>query len=43
MAWDTDEEQPGREHPVMLWSVGMTHRPNIKGVRSAINALPDVP
>ena len=43
VAWDTDEEQPGREHPVMLWSVGMWHRPNIKGVRSAINALPDVP
>lgn len=38
VAWDTDVYEPGRERPVMLWSVGMTSRPNIKGVKSAINA-----
>ncbi|WP_397379584.1 phage protease [Prosthecobacter sp.] len=41
VAWDTDEQEPGKERPVMLWSVGMTSRPNIKGVKSAINALPE--
>lgn len=43
VAWDTDEQEPGKERPVMLWSVGMTSKPNIKGVKSAINALPDSP
>lgn len=41
VAWDTDVFEPGRERPVMLWSVGMTAKPNIKGVRSAINACPE--
>lgn len=43
VAWDTEDvpQSPGRERPVMLWSIGMTARPNIKGVKSAINALPD--
>ncbi len=41
IAWDTEVTEPGRERPVMVWSVGMTSRPNIKGVRSAINAQPD--
>ncbi|MBB5033163.1 phage protease [Prosthecobacter vanneervenii] len=38
VAWDTEDQSEGRERPVMLWSVGMTSRPNIKGVKSAINA-----
>lgn len=38
VAWDTEDQSAGRERPVMLWSVGMTSRPNIKGVKSAINA-----
>lgn len=41
VAWDTDVFEPGRERPVMLWSVGMTAKPNIKGVKSAINACAD--
>jgi len=41
VAWDTEDQSKGRERPVMLWSVGMTSRPNIKGVKSAINAQPD--
>jgi hypothetical protein len=41
VAWDTQVTGQGQEKPVMLWSVGMWHRPNIKDVRSVINALPD--
>ena len=41
VAWDTEELGEGKERPVMLWSVGMTSKPNIKGVKSAINAAPD--
>jgi hypothetical protein len=41
VAWDTEVISEGKERPVMLWSVGMTSRPNIKGVKSAINALPE--
>lgn len=43
VAWDTQVTGPGQEKPVMLWSVGMWHRPNIKEVRSVINAEPDAP
>ncbi len=41
VAWDTQVTSPGQERPIMLWSVGMWHRPNIKEVRSVINALPE--
>lgn len=41
VAWDTEVISEGQERPIMLWSVGMTSRPNIKGVKSVINALPE--
>jgi hypothetical protein len=41
VAWDTEVISEGKERPVMLWSVGMTAKPNIKGVKSAINANPE--
>ena len=40
-AWDCDEIAPGRIQPVMLWSVGMWHRPNIKSVQPVCNAVAD--
>lgn len=40
VAWDCDESEVNAEQitPVMLWSVGMWHKPNIKSVQSVINA-----
>lgn len=41
VAWDTEPQGDGTEVPVLLWSVGMWHRPNIKSVQAVINAAPD--
>lgn len=38
VAWDVDADGSGVETPVMLWSVGMWHKPNIKTVKPVINA-----
>jgi hypothetical protein len=38
VAWDCDVISDGVEVPAMLWSVGMTNRPNIKSVHPVINA-----
>jgi hypothetical protein len=38
VAWDCDEINAEQITPVMLWSVGMWHKPNIKSVQSVINA-----
>lgn len=40
-AWDTDDIDAIHIKPVMLLSVGMWHKPNIKSVQSVINAVPD--
>lgn len=37
-AWDVEINADGTETPVMLWSVGMWHKPNIKTVAPVINA-----
>jgi hypothetical protein len=43
VAWDCDESELNADQitPVMLWSVGMWHKPNIKSVQSVINAEMD--
>lgn len=42
VAWDTEPIGDGStEKPVLLWSVGMCRRPNIKNVNAVINAQPD--
>lgn len=37
-AWDVEELSPGKIQPVILWSVGMWHQPNIKSVLPVVNA-----
>lgn len=39
VAWDCEINDDGTETPVMLWSVGMWHKPNIKAVEAVINAV----
>lgn len=41
VAWDVEVNADGTESPVMLWSVGMWHKPNIKSVQPVINAAGD--
>lgn len=44
VAWDCDESELNADQitPVMLWSVGMWHKPNIKSVQSVVNAEGDM-
>lgn len=41
VAWDVEVNADETETPVMLWSVGMWHKPNIKTVQPVINAAGD--